>query len=356
MKRLLTGWILITLLLTGCGVSARPEGSGGDPPLAVESPAAGTATTAPAPTHTPTPPPATPSATPSSTPTLRPTATRTPTPVALEPGGLYLGQLLAAGAEAFIPAPQIEGLRAQPGETPYTVDYVDASGKILLVADARQFPGGMAGQNPLRDTLRELYGEDSAYTTGSAFPRYRFTVEGIEAGFYGLDQTLSAAQIVRLKEALEVFTRPTFAPMQAGLFGERNAFVVVANLGDNRFGYNYVGTGFVFLDRQQLFGNKYLLASVLAHEGAHVLQGRILPSTTCEDLLRYEVGEKRIPPDLQAWSGDRVLQEAGRGVLGAYHVTYWMLANLGFNNLDSLLDVIQTGRVGGVPLVTCEEE
>jgi hypothetical protein len=254
-----------------------------------------------------------------------------------------------------VPPPEIAGLVSRAAGEGLT-EYQDEQGRVILTARYRFLDLGPAEAARLKQVLEEIYPEGSPYRETSTFPQFQFLIPGIQAGFYGLDHTLTYPQILRLKEALEVFTRPELTPLQARIFTENFSYVLTEELEADVSGLNYAGTGLVLLDRRDLFGNKYLLASVIGHEGAHILQGRAKIGFTCADALRREIGSGAIPPDFLLWKAERVISELTGGSIGAYHVSYWLLDRLGFDDLPALRQVILTGKVNGQSVVFCEPE
>lgn len=251
--------------------------------------------------------------------------------------------------------PEIPGLQArQVGEGAY--EYAAENGSTILLASAYPLREDSPEAVRLKQILEELYPPESPYREQSTYPRFQFTLPGVQAGFFGLDQTLTLSQILRMKEALEIFNRPEFSPFPDKIFSEDISYVVIEELEEQISGLNYAGTGIVLLDRRDLFGSKYLLASVIAHEGVHILQGRVEEGFTCDKALGREIGSGAIAPDFLRWDAARVLTGVEAGSIGAYHVTYWILNRLGFTDLTSLRQVIQTGRVNGKPVVICESE
>lgn len=341
------------ILFSLCVLAACAPGPTATSATIIAPPPSPTATITPTPTQTQTP-----TATATRTPQPTHTATITSTPTATAtgelPGALYLCQMLKKEqGEACIPAPEMDGLDQRAGTSHGEVEYISESGNVLLAADARQLAGGgEAGE--LGAILHDVYWDRKPYFPGATYPRFQFSVPGIRAGFYGLDRTLTHAQILRMKETLELFNDPRFEYLQRDLFNEKIAYVILEDLGGWASGLTFVGTDIVLLDRQDLFSNKYLLASVLAHEGAHVLQGNLAENAPCEERLLREVGVQKIPRGFEDWRGDQVITGVKTGMLGAYHVSYWMLANLGPYDLSKLRQVIQTGSAGGLPLVWCE--
>jgi hypothetical protein len=183
--------------------------------------------------------------------------------------------------------------------------------------------------------------------SNTIFPRYKVNIPGIESYFYGLEDSLTDKQIVLLNEAFELFTRPEFAAFQEGFFGSEISVFIVDELG-RAAGLNYTGTGVVMVDRRDLFGNRYVLASVLAHEGSHVQQRNFSRGTNiCSTLLQMEIGDRTIPVDFYSWSAEQVVNDIKTRRLGAYHVSLWMMYKLGYGDLEIMREVIHTGAYNG---------
>lgn len=281
----------------------------------------------------------------------KPTSTVTPTPEA-SPGVLYVSQVLTDSV-AVIPAPEIKGLVMQPGSQAGTVDYLDAKGKIALTAGARHLDSGLEEDNKLSDLLFTLYGNESPYFRGETYPVFFFPVEGIYSGFFGVDKTLSKQQISLMKEALQMLTREEFTPFRYGFFGLNISYVIYDRLDYDAVGINYVGINIVLLSRRRLFGNKYLLAEALVHEGTNIIQQNQV--VNCQELLRMEIGNRKIPLDFDSWDAEAVMQGVHRKELGSYHVSYWILLKLGFSQPDDYRRAIYTGKLNGESVVAeCE--
>ena len=292
----------------------------------------------------------TPTSKPSATP--RPPATGTPT-VPAPPGTLYLSQSLGGGKWAYIPAPEINGLTAHLGTDGKVVEYEAAKGEIILLADAEQLNGKNSDEEHLVEALKTLYDINGVYVRSATYPRFRFPAQGVDASFFGVDRALTYLQIVRLKEALDLFSRPDFIPLRSVILDPRNNYIFIETIGRDHLGENYIGSRVVLLDRQSLFTNTYLLAMVIAHEGSHVLQGEPGPRFTCQDLLQREVGDQKIPNNFSNWNADQVIQGIRTGQLGAYHVSYWVLAKLGLGSLEGLRDLIYNANINSPELVNC---
>lgn len=354
MVRIFRYIFILSLLISACSLNP--------PVVSLPTPAATTLPILP-PTQTSSPSPIpsftvaptatlTPTSRPSSTPTPPPTFTPTPPAPA---GSLYLSQRLGDGRLASIPAPEIPGLTMRLGADGSTIEYVDPQGKTLLLADARQLNRDKNDDDRLIEVLDTLYGIEGVYARASTYPRFRFPAEGVEASFFGLDRALTYWQILRLKEALDLFTRSDFSALRSAIFDEKNSYVFMETLGQDHLGENFAGSRVALLDRQSLFGNTYLLAMVIAHEGSHILQGGIGPQFTCQDLLRREIGDHKIPNNFSNWSAEQVVQGIQNGQLGAYHVSYWVLAKLGLGSLEGLKAVIYNGSVNSQDLISCDQ-
>ncbi len=265
--------------------------------------------------------------------------------------------LVARGADGqgvgLVEAPAIPGLYQRIHASGYDVEYFDPGNqRVLLLADAYRLERGKPEDETLKARLEEIYPSGSDYVGESVYPRYFFPVEGIEAGFFTLEKSLTYNQILQLNEAFDLYNRPTLQPLKAAFFGKGISVVIVERL-KLASGVTYTGTGVVELDRQELFGNKYYLAEVLAHEGAHVLQGPLKNTSQCSDLLRREVGNQTIPYGFYDWSAEELVEEVKAEVAGAYHVSLWMLTHLGIKGpeIQWLQDVIRTGTANGQSLL-----
>lgn len=253
-----------------------------------------------------------------------------------------------------VPVPLIDGLEMRQGEQPGIAEYLDDKGRPVLQVELEPLTGDKVHDSQLKKLLDQVYGPDSPYVKAGVYPRFRYPLQGVEAGFYGIDASLTASQVILLKEALELFSRPAFKDMQPELFNAEVAYLPIEKIGGDTAGLTYSGTGVVELDRRDLFGNKYLLASVIAHEGSHVLQGPMADSATCTDVLHREVGDQTIPADFYQWDSSTLLQAIKDGRVGAYHVSLWMLFKLGITNIDWIRQAIQTGTVNGNSVVDCK--
>jgi hypothetical protein len=211
---------------------------------------------------------------------------------------------------------------------------------------------GTRHQEQLGKTLKSLYGW-SDFANNNIYPRYHYALPGVEASFYALEENLSYNQIVLLRETLELFDRPWLEAFKPAIFNAKNAFVIYDQI-DIASGITYSGTGVIGIDRRDLFGNKYVLASVLAHEGAHVIQGELGDDATCNDVLWREIGDRTIPPGFLNWTAEELLQAVEDTQVGAYHVSLWILERLGLGEQVDLSEVIRTGMVNGISVVMCQ--
>ena len=111
------------------------------------------------------------------------------------------------------------------------------------------------------------------------------------------------------------------------------------------------GSGIAWLDPKKIIGNRYYLAEVIAHEGAHLLQK---PTNNCEVVLQYEIGSGTIPPKIYGWSADELMKALQANQIGAYHISLWVLYKLGIKDLQTVQWVIQNGRANQqILLVNC---
>jgi hypothetical protein len=268
--------------------------------------------------------------------------------------GAIAGAVSLSGPASSFAAPAINGLNLKAGQLPGSAEYLDSRGRSVLLVEALPLSDGSEHSVQLKKLLDQIYEPSSPYVQSGDYPRFSYPLPGIQAGFFAVDANLSASQVVLLKEALELFNRPVFANMQPELFAPSTAYVLIDKLSGDTAGLTYAGTGVVELDRRDLFGNKYLLASVIAHEGSHVLQGPELSGASCADILRREVGDQTIPAGFYQWDATTLLQAIKDGQIGAYHVSLWMLTRLGIKNTGWVVQAIKTGLVDGESVVNCK--
>ena len=101
----------------------------------------------------------------------------------------------------LLPAPHIEGLGQRISQDGAFVEYVDPKGRAMLLADARKLDIDDAKERKLRDRLEDLYPENN-YFAYASYPRYFLPGDEIKASFYGLEESLSATQILQLNDAV----------------------------------------------------------------------------------------------------------------------------------------------------------
>lgn len=250
----------------------------------------------------------------------------------------------------LLPAPQIDGLEQRISPDGAYLEYFDPKGRTVLLADARRLDINDFKEKELRDRLEDLY-PTTLYFAHVSYPRFYLPAAGIKAGFYGLDESLSATQIIQLNEAFVLYDRPDLVGLKATFFGPAVSVIVTNDLG-RAVGLTYTGTGVVELDRQDLFGNKYWIAMVLAHEASHVLQGELPDNATpCSEIEKREIGNHKIPDGFYNWTADELVRAVKDLRIGAYHVSLWMFNELGMKNLKPLQEVIYTGKVNGQSVV-----
>jgi hypothetical protein len=250
----------------------------------------------------------------------------------------------------LLPAPQIADLDQRISPDGGYVEYYQPGGRILLLADARKLNISDLKERRLRDQLDALY-SISQYSMLAGYPRFYVPVAGIKAGFYGLEVSLTASQVLQLNEAFALYDRPELAGLKSALFGPDISVIVTNELG-RAIGLTYTGTGVIELDRKDLFGNKYWIAMVLAHEGSHVLQGGLSePAVPCSEIEKREIGDHKIPEGFLGWNADEIIQAVRDMRIGAYHVSLWMLNKLGIKDLQPYMNVIYTGKVNGQSVV-----
>ena len=244
-------------------------------------------------------------------------------------------------------APIMEGLEQRISEDGALVEYVDPKGRVMLRADARKLDIDNAKEKKLRDRLEDLYPKNN-YFAYSSYPRYFLPGDEIKAGFYGLEESLSAIQVLQLNEAAALYSRPDLAVLKSAFLGPQVSIIVTNDLG-RAVGLTYTGTGVVEIDRQDLFGNKYWIAMVLAHEASHVLQGALPDrAMTCPEIEKREIGNHKIPVDFYGWKADELVQAVKDLRIGAYHVSLWMMNKMGMKDyLQPFQEVIYTGKVNG---------
>jgi hypothetical protein len=276
-----------------------------------------------------------------------------------ESSGLLQYLLIVRDARAdsvgLLLAPNIEGLAQRISPDGARVEYFEPNGRTMLLADARKLDIDELKDRKLLGRLEDLY-PDNNYLASTSYPRFFMPGEGIQASFYGLDESLSAMQILQLNDAFALYDRPDLAFLKSAFFGpEVSVIITNADLG-RALGLTYAGTGVVEINRQDLFGNRYWITMVLAHEASHVVQGALPdPAITCSEIEKREIGNHKIPVDFYNWSAEELVQAVKELRIGAYHVSLWMMNRMGMKNLRPFQEIIQTGKVNGQPVVIdCE--
>lgn len=253
-----------------------------------------------------------------------------------------------------IPAPEIKDLELQTGPETGMAQYLDKQGQALLLVDALPLNENNDHSAMLKKLLDKVYGASSPYLQAAIYPQFHYPLEGVKSGFFSIDVSLTAPQVELLNEALDLFARPEFVPLKPELFDAGIAYVLIDKIANDTAGLTFAGTGVVELNRSDLFGSRYLLASVIAHEGSHVLQGAVTGNATCADSLRREVGNQAIPAGFYQWDAARLLNAVKDEQIGAYHVSLWMLTHLGVQDTAWVVQAIETGKVGSDPVVNCK--
>lgn len=280
----------------------------------------------------------------------------------------YLMAVNAAGRPmGLVLAPDFPELTAGMSDTPGLVAYRDTQGQTLLLADARQLDAyewtekdkdkQLTSDQALYLSLEQAYLKSSAFVRAGLYPRYYFPVDGIRMGFFYLERSLSLQQVVHMRDAFLLFDRPDLQPLKPALFGEGTSMIIYAELlGGGALGLTHTGTSVMELNRKDLLGNRYEVAQVMAHEGAHVVQGGIpRHGDTCNLLLRMEVANKTIPDGFLDWSAEELLKGVREKKIGTYHVSYWVLNRVDPKNrsIPWIKSVIATGTSNGYPIVMC---
>ena len=221
-----------------------------------------------------------------------------------------------AKPKAMILAPLIEGLRQQINPAGDGVEYIDQAGQALLEADAFRM-----WNNVFKEYVGSHYG--GSYNTATLYPRYRFFIPGIQAGFFLLDKTLSLKQIHFLEQTLELYNAAIFEPLKPEFFGEKKVYVIVDSITEIPNASGLASEGIAVLARSDLFHFKDDLAATIAHEAAHVMQ--VISKT---DKCAYEIGDGTIPPGFKEWTAGYLIDAIKAGRIGAEHADLWMFVKL----------------------------
>jgi hypothetical protein len=257
-------------------------------------------------------------------------------------------------AVGLVLAPQIPEMEQRISPDGRYVEYVDAGDdQVLILADAYLLTGKGNTDETLKEQLDDFYRLNNPYVRASMYPRFFFPVEDVGASFFTLEKNLTRTQIVQMNEALALYERPELKPIKEAMYNARVSVIILDRL-YIATGLTYIGTGVIELDRRDLLGNRYDIAEVLAHEGSHVLQGSLSASNateSCNKRIAREVGDKTIPADFSTWTAEQLLTAIRSKRIGAYHVSLWMMYQLGITSgekFNRLQEVIRTGRVNGV--------
>jgi len=246
-------------------------------------------------------------------------------------------------------APEIEGLSQQISSDGNYVEYFDQKGDVLLVADAIEFRGKQDEGKALKKALKEVY-QGISQDEKTAYPRFRFTTPGVDVGFFAIEQ-LTYYQILLLKTALDLFERERLQGLAHHIFAEEKSYIIDLRMDDRFSGLASSGSDIAWLDPEKIVGNRYSLAEVIAHEGAHLLQE---PTSSCDTILQYELADGVIPPEIYSWSADELIEALRNQEVGAYHVSLWILNALGVEDLRMVKWVILNGRANKqLLLVNC---
>lgn len=276
---------------------------------------------------------------------------------------LFLITLDADGQPTrLLRAPTIEGLEQHISADGLYVEYRDDKGQWIIKADARVLDENSNRQKLLKEYLFEN-GIAKEYVRENTYPRYYYNIRGVESGFYALGD-LTYNQILLLKSTLETFNQGDLAGLNEYMFkpGDEVVFII------SRLPHPFAAAlalplggspqqGIVVLFSKNLFDNKYDTAAGLAHEAAHIWQGRIpaCDSQAGEDSrLAREIGKGEIPLDFYSWTADQLYSSVRRGEIGAYHLSLWVANNFSQTAyVRWLREVITSGRANGNPLIDC---
>lgn len=258
----------------------------------------------------------------------------------------------AGKAVGLVLAPQILEMEQRLSPDGKYVEYVGiGDNRALIYADAYHISGKRSIDKVLKEQLEDFYRLNHPYVKASMYPRFFFPVEDVDASFFTVEKNLTRTQLVRMHEAFELYARPELKPIKEAMYNANVTVIILERL-YIATGLNYIGTGVIELDRQDLMGNRYDIAEVLAHEGSHVLQGPMHTSSeedSCRQRIAREVGDKTIATDFSSWTAEQLITAILRRQVGAYHVSLWMMNQLGITGrqIDWLQSVIRTGKVNG---------
>ena len=223
---------------------------------------------------------------------------------------LYLPQHPAGESlTGILLAPVIEGYRQQISSDGEYVEYLDQKDEVVVMMDAYSIVSYQ--KDKLFSKLVRLYPKNKKL---AIFPRYLFPVQEMKAGWYDLHKVLSPTQILSLRETLELFDRPSLEGLIPTFFGEEVSYFIVDRIDDAS---GYASAKIIHLDRKDLFGDKIILAGVIAHEAAHTFQP--LPYR-----CRAEIGLGVIPNEFYGWDAQELIEHIKLMDIGAEHAELWV--------------------------------
>ena len=236
---------------------------------------------------------------------------------------------------ALVLATEIEGLVQRISPDGEYVEYVDEKDRLLLKADANA----------------EIKSE-SEETYQMGIPRYFF--EGMQASLYGLE-SISLLQIRWTRDAFNIFfNNPKYDAFEPYIWGADNNYAIDRSLEE----FAGVASSVTRMSRinPKNVGNLLYFASTIAHEAAHQIQFLKWDSdhqTQC----RLEIGDGTIPQNFWNWTAEEIITalESDQPI-GAYHISAWMLNQLGqWDSWGVHKDIITTGRSPDGSLI-CQDE
>lgn len=262
-------------------------------------------------------------------------------------------------AVGLVAAPSLEGFEARIRPDGQAVQYVDARdghATVRLYVEAAALKE--KEDKTLLKALALHFARNTPYMKNHIFPRFYFPAAQVETAFYGVDKLLTYPQIVHMNEAFDLFNRPELEPLKTALFTRGTSVVVIENL-NWALGVTFTGSKVMAISRRNLLGNRYEVAEVLAHEGAHVIQGPLpIGGDLCAAKLKREVAGRTIPEGFTRLPAGQVMALVRAGKIGTYHVSLWVLSQLGVSGArtDFIASVIRTGTANGQPVVVCEDK
>jgi hypothetical protein len=262
-------------------------------------------------------------------------------------------------AIALVQAPIISGLTQRSSSDGQFVEYLDEKGSVILFANARK----LDKSRQIEKTLFEMLKENDAefyYNQASVYPRFYFTEPDIESGFFLVEQ-LTVSQIQLLIETFREFNRPNFGALKENIFPPGDDVPFLVSRQPHPFAaalaLSLGGTprqGIVVLISRNIFHSKYQTVGGLAHEAAHIWQGR---SPGCDDpqaRLRREIGDGTIPQDFHLWTSDQLVSAAKQFKIGAYHLSLWVAIQYRLRDEERFYrSIILTGTANGQPIINC---